>query len=372
METEKNLFNEEQENQMENEKEEEEENENKEEESQKKKKKIIEVSKPLWIEKYKPKRLEEFELNENFVNLFQRFIQKNIINVILVGQEGSGKSTMLETLVTEYFYPFSFLQYKENIMSMHALKEQSMQLFRKNEIKTFCQTCSMVEGKKKIMLLDDLDNMPEANQKYLMNMMEKYQRNVNFLASCNNLQKVAIGLQSRMMLIHLPNLQTFQMQNILSKILTNERYTMSTHARDLLITTSRNKVNILIHFLEKIHLYKLSTGGSREIDSSLVNEMTTILDFYMFDVYFGCLKDNKLKDAIDIIFQIVEQGFSVIDLLDSMFQYIKTTNTIEDQLKFSIIESLCKYTSFFYQIHEDDIELALLTNDIFKILSNPI
>lgn len=324
----------------------------------------------LWINKYKPTRLEDFVFDSGFLNLFQRFIAKNSLQVLLVGKESSGKSTLLECLVREYYHPFSFVQYKENIMSMHALKEQSMQMIRKNEMKTFCQTSSVIEGKKKMMILDDLDNMQEANQKYLVNMIERYQRNVNFIASCSNLQKIALGLQSQLMLIHLPSLQSYQIQTILSKIVTQEGYHLTHPAQDLLLTSSKNKVNILIHILEKIHLYKLSTGGSSEIDEALVTDMITIIDFHWFDRYFRFLKEGELTEAIGTIFQIVEEGFSVIDLLDSMFQYIKSISSaalIEEENKFVIIECLCKYTCFFYQVHEDEIELALLTNEIFKI-----
>jgi len=56
-----------------------------------------------------------------------------------------------------------------------------------------------------------------------------------------------------------------------------------------------------------------------------------------------------------------------MDILDSYFLFIKTTSLIDEHQKYKIIKLVCKYISFFHTLHEDDIELAIFTNELNNI-----
>ena len=70
--------------------------------------------------------------------------------------------------------------------------------------------------------------------------------------------------------------------------------------------------------------------------------------------------------------KLQDRGFSVMDILDSYFVYIKYNEDIEDNNKYEIVKLICKYITVFHNIHEDEIELALFTNDIIILLNNNI
>ena len=55
-----------------------------------------------------------------------------------------------------------------------------------------------------------------------------------------------------------------------------------------------------------------------------------------------------------------------MDILDSYFLFIKTSNLIDETSKYEIVKLICKYISIFHSLHEDDIELAFFTNELFK------
>jgi len=57
----------------------------------------------------------------------------------------------------------------------------------------------------------------------------------------------------------------------------------------------------------------------------------------------------------------------VIDILDYFFFFVKHTDLINEKLKYQIIPYLCKYITVFHTIHEDQIELALFTNNVMKL-----
>ena len=87
-----------------------------------------------------------------------------------------------------------------NVLYINNLKEQGIQYYR-TEVKTFCQTPSMIFGKKKFIILDDIDSINDQSQQVFRNCIDKYSHNVHFLASCSNTQKVIDSIQSRCIII---------------------------------------------------------------------------------------------------------------------------------------------------------------------------
>ena len=71
-------------------------------------------------------------------------------------------------------------------------------------------------------------------------------------------------------------------------------------------------------------------------------------------------------EAIRIFYGIYNDGYSVIDILDNYFIYVKNISEVSDKIKFIIIKLLCKYISIFYEVHEERLELALFTNNLYK------
>jgi hypothetical protein len=63
-----------------------------------------------------------------------------------------------------------------------------------------------------------------------------------------------------------------------------------------------------------------------------------------------------------------------MDILDNYFIFIKTTKIISESEKYEIIPLICKYITIFHNIHEDEIELALFTNNIINSIydKNPV
>ena len=57
-----------------------------------------------------------------------------------------------------------------------------------------------------------------------------------------------------------------------------------------------------------------------------------------------------------------------MDILDSYFTFIKITQSIPEKIKYKIIKLILKYIAIFHTLHESEIELALFTNELYKIV----
>mgnify|MGYP001473851988 CR=1 FL=1 len=148
---------------------------------------------------------------------------------------------------------------------------------------------------------------------------------------------------------------------ILDNIVKIEKLTITDNAKDFILHMCNNSIRLLINYMEKFKLL-----GS-PITIELGKEICTNLSFFDFENYtIAWFKKRDIKEAIKIIFSISKKGYSVMDILDSYFIFIKMTNLLHEDHKYKIIKLICKYISIFHTLHEDDIELALFINELNK------
>ena len=317
------------------------------------------MEKPF-LKKYQPRKYNEFIIDSNLIKLLRILIQNDSLNLLLIGNIGSGKSSLLDATIREY-YDLEDIP-TENIMYINNLQEQGIQYYR-NEVKSFCQTKSTISGKKKFIVLDDIDLVNDQSQQVFRNCIDKYTHNVHFLASCSNTQKVIDSIQSRCTIMKIKPMNSSFLHKIFINIKTKENLNISKNAENFILNVCNNSIRLLINYMEKFKLLGIY------ITEQKAKEICTNISFYEFENYTKAIFINKdVKTAIQIIFSIFQRGYSVIDILDNYFTFIKTTDILSENYKYEIIKYICKYISIFHTIHEDENELALFTNDICKIL----
>lgn len=316
--------------------------------------------KKLFNVKYQPKKIEDFELDDNLKLLFKNMILMNNLSIMLIGNSGSGKSSLINVLINEYYKNIDDSIKNNNIMIINTLKEQGIQYYR-NEVKTFCQIPSVIKNKKKIIILDDIDLINEQSQQVFRNCMDKYSHNVHFLCSCLNTQKVIESIQSRLINIKLSPFKKENLYNILLKIKHNENIEIDKESEEYVLNLSNNSIRILTNYMEKFKLL------DQKITLDIVNKLCTNINFLDFTDYLNLCRKKDLKKSVDIIMKIYDSGFSVIDILDNLFIFVKINESLNEQYKYELIKLLCKYITIFHNIHEDEIELCLLTNNIINL-----
>ncbi len=310
--------------------------------------------------KYKPSNFSDFEMNVDIINILKTVISMDNLNILFVGDSGTGKTSLINVLIKEYY---GNIPYNDNIMVINSLKEQGIQYYR-TEVKTFCQTKSSIPNRKKIVVLDDIDNINEQSQQVFRNCIDKYNNNVHFISSCCNIQKTIDSIQSRKIIIKLTPLTDSNLNVILKKIKKMENIVMDSKTDDFILSVSNKSIRILLNYLEKFKLLNMP------INYELANKICTNINFTILDNYTTLVINKNLADANDILYDLYDKGYSVIDIYDNYFLYVKTTTLLTETNKYEIIKLLCKYITIFHNIHEDEIELSLFTNNVIQLLSN--
>jgi DNA polymerase III delta prime subunit len=319
------------------------------------------INSKLFINKYQPIIFSDFEMNEELFELLKTLIDMENLNILFIGDIGSGKTSLLNALIREYYKGIDSKIYEDNVLHINSLKEQGINYYR-NEVKTFCQTCCSVKNKKKIVVLDDIDLINEQSQQVFRNCIDKFSHNVHFISSCSNIQKVIESLQSRFSIIKIKPLQRENLYKIINKIKTNENIVIQKAAEEFILDICNNTAKILINYMEKFKLL------NQEITLELANNICTNISFLTFVKYTESLKNKKLNESINILNDIYDKGYSVMDILDNYFLFVKTTSMLNENEKYMIIPIICKYITIFHNIHEDEIELALFTNNLIQIM----
>jgi len=313
-----------------------------------------------FLYKYQPQLFKDFETKKELIKILKLLININELNILLIGNTGSGKTSLIKAIIREYYETSNIPT--ENILYINNLTEQGIQYYR-SEVKTFCQIPSSIKNKKKILVLDDIDIINEQSQQVFRNCIDKYSHNVNFIASCTNPQKVIDNLQSRCTVFKIKTTTKKTLEKIYKKIINNEKLNIEPEAADFILIMCNNSIRLLINYIEKFKIL------NEKITLHIAKNICTNISYYEFENFTKyILGEENLDKAIDLLYKIFNKGYSVGDILDSYFTFIKTTNTITETSKYIIIKLICKYIIIFHTVHEDDIELALFANELKKNL----
>ena len=317
------------------------------------------MKQPL-IYKYRPQTLNDYIIDTKLIELLYTLIKIDNLNILLIGNMGCGKTSILNCLIKEYYID----NYdNNNVLSINSLKEQGISYYR-NEVIHFCQTICEISNKKKIITLDDIDIINEQSQQVFRNCIDKYHMNVHFIATCSNTQKVIDSIQSRLLIINIQSVENIHIEHIITKISKAENIMISEEAKQFIISIANNSIRTIINYIEKFKLI------SNNITYDMAVDMCTNVSFHNFIIYTNlCKYKQNIIDAVQLIYKISDNGYSVIDILDSYYVFVKLTNILNENEKYLIIKLLCKYIIVFFNIHENDIELALFTNNLIGILS---
>jgi replication factor C subunit 3/5 len=307
-----------------------------------------------------PKSLQDFDMETTMKQMVYDLIQSNVLNIIIIGGHCTGKTILSNIIVNEYYKNELNVNIHDNILIINSLREQGIQYYR-SDVKCFCQTTSSIPGKKKIIILDDLDLINNQSQQIFLNYMDKYSNNVHFITTCSNPQKIIDNIHSRLINIKLSSITSIYLETLLNKVVQQENIVIDPDAIPHILTISRQSSRVLLNYLEKFKLIQLP------ITIECVYQLCTDIKHELFDTFTSFILQKDKINAIKTITNIQQDGYSVIDILEFYFLYLKMSPKYEDLTKYKIIQILCKYITIFNTIHEDNIELLFLVNDLEKI-----
>ena len=144
----------------------------------------------LWVEKYRPKTIEDCILPESTKKTFLQFLNKGEIpNMLLAGPAGCGKTTVAKALCN---------QLGVDVYVINGSDEGRFLDTVRNNAKNFASTVSLArDSKHKVIIIDEADNTTPDVQLLLRASIEEFSNNCRFIFTCNYKNKIIEPLHSR-------------------------------------------------------------------------------------------------------------------------------------------------------------------------------
>jgi len=144
------------------------------------------VNNSLWVEKYRPRKLDEYVGNEHLKQKVSDYLQSgDVPHLLFFGKAGTGKTTLAKLIVNSISCDYIII---------NASDENNVDTVR-NKVKGFASTIGFKD--MKVIILDEFDYMTPNAQAILRNLMETFSKHCRFILTCNYVEKVIDPIQSR-------------------------------------------------------------------------------------------------------------------------------------------------------------------------------
>jgi DNA polymerase III delta prime subunit len=259
----------------------------------------------LWVEAYRPKHLEDIILSEENRKFFSS-INEDTPHILLHGKAGTGKTTLAKIIVKDIL--------KCQYLYINASDENGVDTIR-NKVISFAQTSSL-DGKKKIILLDEFDGMADSAQRILRSVMEEYSDTTRFILTANYISRIIEPIQSRcLMFKNEPSVEDCIKRCVF--ILKNENIQVPDDQKSLLVDFITKKypdlrriINDLQRFSTTGKLFISTKNETKNLAERIYNLLlakTSSLEVRKIviqeEVSFGSDYQNLMKEILNLFYE---------------------------------------------------------------------
>lgn len=140
----------------------------------------------LFVEHYRPIKLDNYVGNENIKKVIKQYLdQDDIQNLCFYGPAGTGKTTLAKLIVKNLDCDYLYI---------NASDERGIDTIR-DKVTSFASTASFKS--LKVVILDEADFLTINAQASLRNVIETFSRSTRFILTCNYIERIIDPLQSR-------------------------------------------------------------------------------------------------------------------------------------------------------------------------------
>jgi len=306
-----------------------------------------------WLEKYRPVLMKDIVGNEETISRLKVIAKHgNMPNLIISGPPGCGKTTSIHCLALELL---GKQNYKNAVLELNASDSRGIDVVR-NKIKMFAQQkVTLPQGRHKIIILDEADNMTSSAQQALRRTMELYSNTTRFALACNVSSKIIEPIQSRCAILRYTKLNEKQILSRINEILRFENiqsYTNEGLKAILFIADGdmRNAINSL----------QATYAGFNLVSDENVYKVCDIPHPVQIRKILDHVKDKDIKNAILKLNVLLKMGFSTLDFISTLFRVTKTYNNVDEKIKLEWIRDM----AFVHARIADGLDSSLQLNGL--------
>jgi replication factor C subunit 3/5 len=265
----------------------------------------------IWIEKYKPKSFAEITTHSETIDILSKYTLSNMPNLIIHGQVGHNKKTVLYSLIAQLYgkypnpqvksseieagstsIPVTYLESNEMIEicpSEYGYKDRFvMQSIIKDmaEVKPIFGLFGSVKNSVRILVIDQAEDLSKDAQAALRRTIEIYSDHFRVVMLCTETSKLIDPIRSRCLMIRMRGFKDDELHLIAENILKKENFTVSADIIDELCVNSAGDCK---RFLCLLELYCFNS------DTDQVKKLK--VDYSKFKLEW----ESKIENVVNLI-----------------------------------------------------------------------
>lgn len=282
----------------------------------------------IWIEKYRPKILEDVVGQDEIVERFKAYVKtKNVPHLLFAGPAGTGKTTCALALTKELYGS----NWRQNFNELNASDERGIGIIR-GKIKDFARTAPIGKADFKIIFLDEADSLTNDAQSALRRTIEKYSHICRFILSVNYSSKIIEPIQSRCTVFRFHPIKSADIKKYMQKIAKIEKLEITSDGLETLIFISQGDMRKAINVLQ------VGASVKKKITAELLYETTsTAKPEDVKNLINTALGGNFMAARNQLYDLLIKYGLSGEDIIKQIHKGIFDL-TIPDESKIRLIE----------------------------------
>ena len=300
-----------------------------------------------WVEKYRPRVISDFVIDDWTRTLLESVIQESITHLILYGSPGSGKTSLAYYLSNKLGFSFKELNASD---SRGVTNIQEIITFYKKNFE-----------KNTIIILDEADNITMKAQDLIVHIMDTYPK-IIFFFTCNNIDEISFRIKERVISIKIESTDEQTIKKRIKDILQQENLACKDYIIDMVIKESKNDIRMILNKME----YFKKTYSSTNIDI-IENEYNNDSKIQTI-VIFRSIMHKNIDSAFENYDSFKKKGLNMQDFISFLLEVINHQN-IEKSIKLQLLDIVYsfKFRTVSLYIY-DDLQVYSLIYKLVKSL----
>ncbi|KAL2358102.1 replication factor C subunit 2 [Cryomyces antarcticus] len=327
-----------------------------------------------WVEKYRPKSLDDITAQDHTVTVLRRTLQSsNLPHMLFYGPPGTGKTSTVLALAKQLYGPNLI---KTRVLELNASDERGISIVRE-KVKDFARMQlsnppagpAGIEYRKKyscppykIIILDEADSMTQDAQSALRRTMETYSKITRFCLICNYVTRIIDPLASRCSKFRFKSLDSANAGRRLEDIAANENVDLEDGVIETLLRCSEGDLRKAITFLQSAarlvgalqakksrpkvgemddDAMDVETADGEAVTVRSIEDIAGVIPVATIDRLLQAMqprnKGNVYESVAGVVTDMVADGWSATQVVSQLYDKIVYDDAISDRHKNKIV-----------------------------------
>jgi replication factor C subunit 2/4 len=283
-----------------------------------------------WVEKHRPRKLDDIIGHQDLVNMLKNSLTKSDTpHLLLYGPPGTGKTTIILAAAREMYGPKLF---NERVLELNASDDRGIKTVRTKIVTAARMAIGSGDPKYpsppfRLIILDEADAMTVDAQSALRKTMETNSGTTRFCLICNYINKIIEPITSRCVKFRFKPLKVTNMTSALDNIIKKEGLTVKKDVSKVVAEIAEGDMRKAIGILQNLKYEK-----TKIINKDIVYSITGVVPDEIIEKLYDSCNVTSITKVRKTVNEIRRDGYSMKNVIDKLYDFIINSNK-KDHIK---------------------------------------